>query len=72
MISNRDDNVTDSKEYVLKSHGDFLALYYDDKIMEVYEDIVISALPPIDREKFLSGIIVEDITKLEDFLEDFE
>ena len=73
IIFNRDSAFNEeNKQYVLKTHGDFLALYYGGKITEVYEDIVVNSLPVLDREKFLSGVIVEDITKLDEILQDFE
>lgn len=61
-----------AKRYTLKTYGDFLALYNGEKLEEIYEEIVISSLPPLDREKFLNGVTVTDIEKLDEILEDFE
>lgn len=62
----------ENKEYVLKSRGDFLALYYGEEIIEIYDNIVISSLPVFDREQFLRGIRVKDIKDIPEILEDFE
>lgn len=67
-----DDRIYDNKEYVLKSHGDFLALYYGDKIVEVYDEIVVSSLPVYDQEQFISGIKIKNLEQLDEILEDFE
>lgn len=62
----------ENRQYVLKSHGDYLALYYGDDIVEVYDNIVISSLPVFDREQFLSGVKINNIEDINEILEDFE
>ncbi len=61
-----------TNQYTLKAYGDFLALYKGEKVEEIYEEIVISSLPSLDREKFINGVTVTDFEKLDEILEDFE
>ena len=72
LLDDKFDNDNAPKQYTLKAYGDFLALYKGEKLEEIYEEIVITSLPLLDREKFLTGVTVTDIEKLEEILEDFE
>ncbi len=72
LLDEKFDNNGTANEYTLKAYGDFLALYEGEKLEEIYEEIVISSLPALDREKFINGVTVKDIEKLDEILEDFE
>ena len=72
LLDDKFDNDGAYNQYTLKAYGDFLALYKGEKLEEIYEEIVITSLPALDREKFLNGVTVSDIERLDEILEDFE
>ncbi len=62
----------ESPVYKLAAYDNNIALYKNDDIITVYDEIVLNSLPPYDREAFKKGIIIEDISKLDQILQDYE
>lgn len=61
-----------SKEpYYLKSFENNVALYKGNRIVEIYDDININILTDYDRFLLRNGIIVENIEKVDEILEDY-
>ncbi len=58
--------------FTLAAYGNNIALFDDGEIIEVYEDILLSALPPADRTALNSGIEITSFEQLSSLLEDFE
>lgn len=58
--------------FTLAAWGNNIALYDDGEIIEVYEDILLSALPPADRTALNEGIEITSFEQLSSLLEDFE
>lgn len=58
--------------YRLKAYENNVALYKDEEIITVYEEIVLNSLPKYDQETFKNGIIVSEIEKINELLEDYE
>lgn len=61
-----------SPVYVLKSYKNTVALYQNDKLVEVYENIVLNTLPQKDIQSFNNGITFKTEEQAEIYLEDFE
>ena len=58
--------------YLIKSYKNTVALYQNEKIVKVYENIVLNTLPQQDILNFNKGIKVSTPTQAEIYLEDFE
>ncbi len=59
-------------KYTLKEHNGVVALFKGDKVLLVYEDIVLSTFPSADRQKFFEGITVTSPDDAEKIIEDFD
>lgn len=59
-------------KFMLKSHNNAVALYQNDQVVEVYDQIVLNALPGLDILKFNQGIPIEDIGKIDEILQDYD
>lgn len=58
--------------FVLKSHNNAVALYQNDQVVKIYDQIVLNTLPGIDILKFNQGIPIEDIGKIDEILQDYD
>lgn len=63
---------TNSPVYVLKSYKNTVALYQNDKLIEVYENIVLNTLPQKDIQSFNNGITFNTEKQAETYLEDYD
>ncbi len=58
--------------YELKSYKNTIALYNDEKIVKIYDSIVLNTLPKSDIQNFNSGISVTNPTHADEYLENFD
>ena len=65
-------SVDTSVNYTLKSYKNTVALYKNDEILKIYDDIVLNTLPQKDVLQFNTGIPVTSQSQAETYLEDFE
>ncbi|MBR3968165.1 MAG: hypothetical protein IKJ93_01085 [Clostridia bacterium] len=63
---------SNSPVYMLKSYRNTVALYQNDKLLEIYENIVLNTLPQKDIQSFNNGITFGTEEQAEIYLEDFE
>ncbi|MBQ8203154.1 MAG: hypothetical protein IJZ75_02620 [Clostridia bacterium] len=70
-ISSQND-IEDKYTYTLKSYRNCVALYENQEIVEIYDEIVLSNLPPSDRNNFDKGIVFESKTDAHIALEDYD
>ena len=49
-----------------------VALFENESILTIYDEIVLNSLPKYDREVFEKGLIISDINTLDEILQDFE
>ena len=64
-------NPNQNSGYTLKAYKNTVALYSGDKIVNVYNDIVLNTLPKKDIQIFTEGIVVASELQAESYLEDF-
>lgn len=65
-----EDNI--STNYTLKSYKNTVALYNNDELLTIYDNIVLNTLPEKDIQNFNKGIPVSTPLQAEIYLEDFE
>lgn len=58
--------------YTLKSYRNCLALYENEEILEIYNDVVFYNLPPNDREVLSKGITFNSIEEAQIAIQDFD
>ncbi len=58
--------------YTLKSYKNTVALYNGEKIIKIYNNIVLNTLPQTDIQNFNKGIPVSTQVEAELYLEDFD
>ena len=58
--------------YVLKSDNGTVALYNGEKLVEVYDGIVVDSLPYEDRIRLDKGITVDGIEDAQSIIEDYD
>ena len=58
--------------YMLKSYKNTVALYNNENIIKVYDNIVLNTLPQQDIHNFNIGITVSSPEHADTYLEDFE
>ncbi len=61
-----------SDTYLLISEDETVRLYYGKVLLKTYNNIVLSALPPIDRDNLKSGMILENYEDVQSLIEDFD
>ena len=61
-----------NSNYSLKAYKNTVALYNGDKIIEIYNNIVLNTLPEKDILAFKNGIDVSTPSQAETLLEDYE
>ena len=57
---------------ILKERNGTVALYKGNKIVKIYDEIVISVLPKSDQEALYSGIIIKNEEQLNAIIEDYD
>ena len=63
---------TSAAIYTLKSYRNCLALYENEEILEIYNDVVLYNLPPTDREVLSKGITFNSKEEAQIALQDFD
>lgn len=58
--------------YKLMAYENNVALFENESILTIYDEIVLNSLPKYDREVFEKGLIISDINTLDEILQDFE
>ncbi len=58
--------------YTLKSYRNCVALYKNEEIIEIYDDIVLNNLPPNDKAILKSGIEFNSISEVDTALQDYD
>lgn len=58
--------------YILRDYNGTVALYKNEKIIEVYNGIVIANLPLEDQKRFRDGIEIENPQNAEEIIEDYD
>lgn len=58
--------------YKLMAYENNVALYRNEELILVYDEIVLNSLPEYDQESFKKGIIVSEINKIDEIIEDYE
>ena len=58
--------------YTLKSYRNCVALYKNEEIIEIYDDIVLSNLPEKDKDNLKNGIEFESIADVDCALKDYD
>ena len=71
FIKGRKEILTDSV-YTLKSYRNTVALYQNENLIEVFDNVVLNTLPQKDIQNFNKGIIFDTEEQAETYLEDFE
>ncbi len=61
-----------SVNYTLKSYKNTVALYNGEKVIKIYNNIVLNTLPQKDIQNFNSGISISNPSQAEEYLENFE
>lgn len=59
-------------KYILAAYRNTVALFKNGEIVEVYDDVVLSSLPKIDRDMFSKGIEITDTDQVSSLLEDYD
>ena len=60
------------EEYTLRSYKNTVALYNGDKMLRIYDSIVLNSLPKADINNFKRGITFDSAEEVEIYLEDFD
>lgn len=58
--------------YRLLAYENNVALYKNDELITIYDEIVLNSLTKYDQESFKKGIIVSEINKIDEIIEDYE
>ena len=74
MFSNFNSKATIKTQpvYTIKAYKNSVALYSDNEIIAIYDDIVLNTLPEQDVLNFKRGISVSTPAQAELYLEDFD
>lgn len=67
-----DDTKATNINYTLKAYKNTVALYNGEKIVNIYDSIVLNTLPQKDIQNFKSGIPVASPEQAAFYLEDFD
>lgn len=59
-------------EYTLKEYENAVALYHNNKIIEIYDTVDVSALPELDRISLKKGIKLSSSEEATQYIEDFD
>lgn len=58
--------------FTLAVWGNNAALFDGGQVIEIYDDIIVSSLPPADQTALEQGITITSFDQLESLLEDFD
>ena len=59
-------------EYRLIAYENNIALFKNDELIKIFDEVVLNSLPKYDQESFKKGIIVSEINKIDEIIEDYE
>lgn len=62
----------DVEKYSLKAYKNTVALYKGEKLMEIYDGIVLDTLPEADRYALEDGIDFDDLNAVRSAVEDYD
>ncbi len=65
-------SANNSAPLILKEKNGSVVLYKGNKIIKIYDEIVISVLPKNDQEALYSGIIIKNEEELNSIIEDYD
>ncbi len=68
----QNEKTADSNRYMLKAYKNCIALYKDDRLLKIYDDIVLNTLPPKDIQSFNKGVLVSSKEQIAKILEDYD
>ena len=68
----KEKNETLDTNYILKAYKNTVALYNGEKLVKIYDDIVLNTLPEKDIYQFRSGLRVSSPEYADKYLEDFD
>lgn len=72
----KEPNITSSRQetvnFTLAVWGNNAALFDGGQVIEIYDDIIVSSLPPADQTALEQGITITSFDQLESLLEDFD
>ena len=71
-ISFKSETNTAQDTFLLKTYKNSVALYCNGEPIKIYKDIVVNPLPQVDVLKFNQGIIIEDMQKIDEILQDYD
>ncbi len=69
---NREKEFIESQPYVLKIYNNNVAVYKNDKIIEIFDTVNYSALPEYDRNQLKKGMSFDSIEEIYSVIEDFD
>lgn len=61
-----------TQEYRLIAYENNIALFKNDELIKIFDEVVLNSLPKYDQESFKKGIIVSEINKIDEIIEDYE
>ena len=65
-------NGGEKTSYTLKEYNGTVALFKGDRIITVYDGVVLSTLPYTDRQMFSSGITIENPDEAQGIIENYD
>ena len=66
-------NETITKDtYTLRSYRNSVALYKNEELLQIYDDIVLNTLPESDIYQLSKGIVIENLAQISSILEDYD
>ncbi|MBQ6936859.1 MAG: BofC C-terminal domain-containing protein [Clostridia bacterium] len=65
-------NTANKHSYILRTVNGTVGLYDNNELIKIYENIVVSTLPLIDRDNLNTGIKLNDLEELRKIIEDFD
>lgn len=66
------EKIRDRSIYTLKSYRNCVALYENQELIEVYDEIVLNSLPVTDRKNLNKGINFDNKSQVHIALEDYD
>lgn len=63
---------SNADKYSLKAYKNTVALYKGEKLMEIYDGIVLDTLPEADRYALENGIDFDDLNEVRSAVEDYD
>ncbi len=72
IFKQKEKDVQTAEIYTLKSYRNCVALYKDEEIIEIYDNIVLNNLPPNDKVILENGIEFNSISEVDIVLQDYD